>query len=110
MSDEAVTYSRDVLVAICERAVVPVKDWHDRDSAGAQEGVGKAWVLLRAGADFKVRTEGNCATDDRTIWVDFTFPGFQAFEWGHDAEFLSHELIYLPTPGRLAAAAGSDWY
>lgn len=106
------TYTRDELIDICERAVVPVGRWRDRDSAHSQEKVGMAWALLKAGADFKVRETGadehdRCVTDERTIWLDITYPGFAKFDWGGDDERL---LVYLPTPARLEERSGHDWY
>lgn len=105
-------YSRDDLIAICEDAIVPVAKWHDRDSARSQELVGKAWALLRADADFEVSYEpedehDRCVTDDRTIWLTITYPGFGSFDWGGEDEQL---LVYLPTPQRIAERSGRDWY
>ena len=104
----ASSYTRDELVAICERAVVPHEQWSDRDTASAQEGVGKAWAFLRAGCDFHVITEGDiCVTDDRTIWVEITHDNFGVIDWGGPQET---ETFYLPTSARLDATAGRDWY
>ena len=104
----ASSYTRDELVAICERAVVPHAMWGDRDTASAQEGVGKAWAFLRAGCNFHVITEGDrCVTDDRTIWVEITHDNFGVIDWGGPQET---ETFYLPTPARLDATAGRDWY
>lgn len=105
-------YSRDDLIAICEDAVVPVKRWHDRDSAKSQETVGMAWALLRAGADFAVSYEpedehDQCVTDEDTIWLTITYPGFGTFDWGGEHERL---LVYLPTPERMAESGERDWY
>lgn len=104
-------YTRDELIAICEQAVVPVDRWRNRDSASAQEGVGHAWALLKAGAEFQVITAGNLATTDRTIWIEVDWPGFMAFEYGtSDRSNWDDATFYLPTPKRLAEADGKDWY
>lgn len=104
----ASSYTRDELVAICERAVVPHAMWRNRDTASAQEGVGKAWAFLRAGCDFHVITEGDlCVTDERTIWVEITHDNFGVIDWGGPQET---ETFYLPTSARLDATAGRDWY
>ncbi len=101
-------YTRDELVAICERAVVPHAQWSDRDTARAQEGVGKAWAFLRAGCDLRVITEGDiCVTDEQTIWIEITHDDFGVIDWGGPQET---ETFYLPTPARLDAHAGRDWY
>lgn len=104
-------YTREELVSICERAIVPVDRWRNRDSAGAQEGVGRAWALLKAGAEFSVITTGTLATTDETIWIEVEWPGFMAFEYGRsDRSNLDDDTFYLPTPERLAEADGKDWY
>lgn len=52
--------NREELIALCERAVVPVEQWSDRDSADAQKQVGEALVLLRAGeAEAVKRDDGS---------------------------------------------------
>lgn len=108
-------YSREELIAVCERAVVPVEKWRNRDSASAQQGVGLAWVMLRAGAEFYINPprpgHSGCRTDERTIWVEFHWPGFRALEYGRsDHANWEDETIYLPTPARLDKADGDDWY
>lgn len=108
-------YTREELVAICERAVVPVEKWTNRDSSGAQHGVGVAWVMLKAGADFYINPARpgvrGCHTDDDTIWIDIYWPGFQAFEYGRsDHANWEDASVYLPTPARLDRADGDDWY
>lgn len=106
--DKAKTdYTREELLALCERAVVPEEHWSDRDSCHSQEGVGKAWAFLRAGVPYKVLTSGDCATNDRTVWVEFYPQDFISFEEG---ERVGRELIYLPTQARLDEAGGKDWY
>lgn len=100
-------WTREELVSICEEAVVPIKFWNNRDSADAQAGVGRVWALLKAGAEFTVIDQGTCATTDRTIWIELSWPGFQTFEVGSG---WAEDTFYLPTPHRLAEAAGTDWY
>ncbi|WP_436702452.1 hypothetical protein [Nocardioides sp. BYT-33-1] len=103
-----IDYTREDLIAICERAVVPHDRWGDRDTPGAQEGVGKAWAFLKAGCTFRVSTEGKyCVTDDRTIWIEIDHDDFGTRDWGGPGET---ETFYLPTPARLDATAGRDWY
>lgn len=108
-------YTREELVAICERAVVPVEKWRDRDSASAQQGVGLAYVMLKAGAEFTIAPArvgvSGCFTDDSTIWIDLEWPGFQAFEYERaNRHYWDDETVYLPTPERLDRADGGDWY
>jgi hypothetical protein len=111
--------TREDLIAICEAAVVPEKHWHDRDSQAAHVQVGQAWALLGADCHYKLRLrrddkEDRCVTDSDTIWLDIWSKGFTYFEWGEDSTNpkvgREHDTIYLPTPKRLLAANGKDWY
>jgi hypothetical protein len=102
-------YTREDLIAICERGFVPVDEWHDRDSAGAQRQLGEALALLRSGCDWWLASSP--VTDDRTIWIEAEFPGFNAFEYGRsDRSTWDCETFYLPTAARLDERSGSDWY
>ena len=97
------------LIKLCEAAVVPVEKWADRDSAHAQKQAGKALALLRAGCEWSLSE--NPRTDEKTIWIEITYPGFNAFEWGRaDRDYWEEELFYIPTTERLAACEGQDWY
>lgn len=109
----AAPYRREDLIAICERAIVPIEKWRNRDSPSAQEQLGKALVLLRCGARFTVRRaprhgEHGCYTDSRTIWVDIQWHGFSDFEFG--TRWSESDTFYLPTRARLDAVNGEDWY
>ena len=101
------TYSREDLIDICERAIVPHENWRNRDTPSAQEGIGKAWAFLKAGCVFRVLTEGSLASDDRTIWIEIDHDDFGTRDWGGPGET---EMFYLPTDARLAAVNGKDWY
>lgn len=106
-----IAYDRDELISICEAAIVPMGKWNNRDSAQSHEGIGRAWAMLRSGAYFLVRKSpeydgDRCVTDDRTIWVDITWHGFDYFEVGDETT----ETFYLPTRERLEARPGMDWY
>lgn len=103
------TYTREDLIAICERAVVPVNRWSNRDSARSQEKIGTAWALLKAGCDWHESVSP--ASDEDTIWIEIEYPGFSAFEEGRDErEYWEEELFYLPTEKRLDRWSGKDWY
>lgn len=100
--------TREALIDICERAIVPHDRWSDRDTPGAQEGVGKAWAFLKAGCEFRVMTKGKyCVTGERTIWIEIDHDDFGVIDWGGPGET---ETFYLPTHSRLEQANGSDWY
>ena len=97
--------TREELISLCERGVVPVSQWRNRDSAGAQIQLGGASVLLKAGAEF--RSAGDPADTDQTIWIRITYPGFAHFDWDGKEE---DDLFYIPTDERLRDRAGKDWY
>lgn len=103
-------WTRGELIAICERAIVPVDEWHDRDSPGAQRSVGEVWAFLKAGCAFKVlATSGeDCCTDENTIWIEIEHPSFSSIEWGRQKG--ERDTYYLPTPKRLEERKGRDWY
>lgn len=104
-------YSREELIAICERAIVPMSKWANRDSPGAQEGIGRTWQLLKAGVDFCIETSGICATDKNTIWLEFDgILSFNSFEYGRGEDYETGYRAYLPTPARLDSREGRDWY
>lgn len=99
--------SRDDLLSLCERAVVPVENWSNRDSSDAQRQLGECTALLKAGCKFKV-FHGNGHSSD-TLEVLVEYPGFNAFEYGADSANET-ETFYVPTPERLERNAGRDWY
>lgn len=100
------TYIREQLVDLCNKASVHYTKWRNRDSADAQRQVGELSALLKSNCPFEVVTEGSWKTDDQTIVVQVEFKGFIFFEEGE----LSKETFYLPTQKRLDEAAGGDWY
>lgn len=102
--------TRDELIHICDLGTrVYFKDWYNRDSPEAMIQLGKAWALLKSGCPFKILTKGSLKTDDQTIWLEITWPGFSAME---DAECeWEIDTFYLPTMDRLQKVReGKDWY
>lgn len=102
-------YTREELIAICEKSTIAEKDWRNRDSSDAQRQLGEAWALLKAGCDFYIRRSGDCASNESTIWIEIEFNGFNFFEYGSESSKES-ETYYLPTESRLESAKGKDWY
>lgn len=101
-------YSRDDLLAICERAFVPETRWFNRDSASAQRQLGECYALLKAGCNFVVqRGDDGCSTDDHTVWVEVACKGFAHMDYDGP---LDRETYYLPTAARLDDRDGRDWY
>lgn len=103
-------YTREELIALCERAPAQMSDWYNRDSASAHLQLGQAWALLRAGCPFQVITVGHMATTDTTIWVHIEWKGFQAFELGLEDGGMDDDEFYIPTAKRLDDVGGRDWY
>lgn len=102
-------YTREELIGLCEKASVQEHDWSNRDSAEAQMQIGKCLMLLKAGCEFVIWTEGDedadtCITDEDTIWVNIKFKGFAFFE----GDMEEKEHFYIPTKKRVGE--GGDWY
>lgn len=103
-------YTREDLIAICEKAIVPEAQWRNRDTPRSQERVGTAWALLKAGCDWRIAEDmydKRPAEREHTIWIQIEYPGFGTFDWEGPEE---DELFYLPTEKRLAERVGGDWY
>lgn len=104
-------YSREELVAICERAVVPHAKWSNRDTPGSHEKLGLAWVMLKAGCEFSVHPsseKSGCFTGRDVIWLTIYWRNFNDFEYGTGPS--ESDSFYLPTPERLAKVDGRDWH
>ena len=108
-------FTRQQLISICERAVVDVSKWRNRDSPSSQESIGKLWVLLKANCQFEVlyENDGLC-TNDNTIWLRVWSPKFRHFDWDgfdlNDRDTMEDETFYMPTTARLDHSNGNDWY
>ena len=111
-------YTREELIAICEKSFVPQKDWKDRDSFETQKQVGEIYAMLKAGCKFEIQVstrekDKGCVTDEETIWLKFWAHTFMWFETGDDSDEEGYEVgeyYYLPTLERLNEKAGKDWY
>jgi len=101
-----VTPTRQELITLCNRGVVPQTHWHNRDSAGAQIQLATARTLLLAGCEFRLDDTEPTISDKNTWWIEVTYKGFNYFEEGE----LSTKLFYVPTDVRLIQTAGKDWY
>lgn len=105
--------TRDELVDLCTRALVPQDKWSNRDSAGAQIKIGTARQLLLAGCKWELETDPK--PDANTIWIRIYYEGFNYHESCNpsiddEADYLDDDLFYIPTAHRLAQRVGSDWY
>lgn len=101
-SNNKQNYSREQIIALCERSSVSQDNWRNRDSASAQKQVGELLMLLKAGCDFTVDEN----TSHQTISVRVTYDGFNAFEGGEK----DTGYFYLPTDERLKNRQSKDWY
>jgi len=93
------------LISICQRGIVPVSQWLNRDTPDAQRQLAYAGALLQAGCGWRFARD--MRGDVRTVWIRITHPTFSTFEESDPGE---DELFYLPSEKRLAESAGSDWY
>lgn len=121
-------YTRDYLIDICERAVVPCSNWSNRDSYIAQINVQNIYRGLMLGLDYTVDESDydsltinfiNCNpiqpdADQYNLDIDNLDSYFELK--GTDSEMFycsSHFDAYggfLPTEKRLQEADGYDWY
>jgi hypothetical protein len=101
-------YTREDLIAICEKSSVQELNWNDRDSSSAQRQIGEALMLLKAGCEFRILHERDgLMTDEKTIWVEITSRGFSYHDFGGNTD---KDKFYFPTQARLDEAGGRDWY
>lgn len=104
--------TREELIDLCEKALVPQEKWRNRDSAEAQLQIGRCWALLRAGCEFRIcdREEDDpCLTNEYTVWVEITYKGFDYFDSLYD-ESMDEATFYIPTQKRIEERNGRDWY
>lgn len=105
-------YTREYLIDICEKAIVPVNKWGDRDTPRSMANVGITYVYLKAGCEFRILTKEigrrEPITDDSTICLEIKSPTFRSIEYGNREGEWDH--YYLPTNKRLQEAKGNDWY
>lgn len=96
--------TREHLIDLCQKGVVPHEKWCDRDTSSAQRQLGEALALLLAQCDFWVEPE----IKHNAHWVHVRFDGFNRFEYG-DEVAQDEKVFYIPTAEGLARAAGWDW-
>jgi len=126
--------TKEELISLCERAVVPCEEWQDRDSAIAQSNVYDIYERLVCDIPYTLRVE------ESTIWIDFEKPDEEGLKRLHsphmvlniesvedyrekvDPEYedemfepypISYEEQdsgYLPTEKRLSEGNSEDWY
>lgn len=102
-------YTREDLIKICDLALVKEEDWNDRDSYDSQIKVGQLRQLLLCGCEFKVMyDDGNCSTDDETIWLYTYAKDFGYFDYRDNEKLEEH--YYIPTLKRIEEVNGKDWY
>jgi hypothetical protein len=123
--DKSVPVTREELIQICEKAIVPQKLWSHRGSELAQKEIGRCWQLLKCGCEFEIRPTNK---PDRLIW-EKNFIELQF--WAHNEEWFDHGdnphsksehsgfildseakllLFLIPTTEFLDKAKGADWY
>ena len=129
---------RDILLQICEDAVVPCAEWNNRDSYLSQVQLSDIYGLLETGAEYEIQIEedsiliqfpnlpeGFGAKVTRELDYDtredyFNLEGVDSddemFE-GYGLEYNDYNYKvgdyvsgYLPTRERLTQVDGGDWY
>lgn len=124
-------FTREDLIKICETAVVPFRNWNNRDSYSAQVNVDSVYKGLKAGVKFTIEATQNViwiyfkkpTKKQKDILYDFCLPidSIEDYfaEFGYDSEMFtgygidwneSYLIGYLPTTKRLEEADGEDWY
>jgi len=110
-------YTRDELIDICERAIIPQKLWEQAQTEKVQKDIGRCWQLLKCRCDYQIigiLTEG-------LIGIHFFVHSQEWFEHGDNPEDTSEYTgfsfdsdkndlgFHLPTPDRLEKFIGKDW-
>lgn len=113
--------TREELIALCEKAIVPQDKWSNRDSESAQQNIGRCCQLLKCGCKFQILTKENhpnYCSDEETWKLHFWVHNFNWFEnytsdendgyrSGSDGKLLT---FFIPTNKALKKANGDDWY
>jgi hypothetical protein len=107
-------YSREKLIEICEKSIVPWEKWSSCLTPPAQKKVGLCWNLLKAGCEFEILVKpkevGDLAvTNERNIWLRIRWPSVVDVGM-KKGDCSNEELFYLPTEKRLIENEGGDWY
>lgn len=129
--------SREQLISLCERAVVPYYKWSNRDSYSAQVSIEDSYKLLQAGAEYDAKLDGA----EKVFWVRFknlteellkkadsyclgidnidsykeAVPNDEMFDsesyvWRALIDKNKEITCYIPTKKSLEEADGEDWY
>ena len=98
--------TRKRLITLCERGIVQVDKWMDRDTPATQEQLGICWAYLNAGCDFRITSEEEC------IYLTIFHPTFRTIESQHpeEPEELEFSDFYIPTEQKIKQCKGQDWY
>jgi hypothetical protein len=123
--------TREELISICFKSIVPWTEWNNRDSYVAQLNVNQCYSLLCINADFNVNINNdtieivfinlnpeiirescffNLEYDDYSLYKE-AFPEEELFEYYNSVDIDDKQkYCYLPTLNRLEERNGSDWY
>jgi hypothetical protein len=101
------TEQRQELIRLCERSIVDITKWGNRDTSHAQERVGILWSLLKANCLFEIEIEREF------IYVTAWSLSFRHFD-GDDVDWdnketLTSQEFRLATNEHLDWLAGRDW-
>jgi hypothetical protein len=122
-------YSREDLISIVQRSVVPCNKWRDRDSACAQSNLNEIYMRLTAGVKYTYKIENDSIVfsfdpmteEERNKALFLDIDSYEDYlNQREDSEeemfapvyFYPDEKYfgYMPTPERLEEVDGEDWY
>jgi hypothetical protein len=98
-------YTREKIIELCDKGIVPLDKWSNRDTPSAQSGIGLIRTYLIAGCDFKL---DNAEDEFDPSWIGA--PSIELlFEFSAE-EFGDCECGYFPSEKCLEVVNGNDWY
>jgi hypothetical protein len=103
-----VDYTREEIIALCDKAIFDVAEWSNRDHPQAMIQVGKCWALLKAGCQFKVITEDplniGIVTNEKIVYLEVWYPVFGDFENDTTEDPKHSDNFYIPVN------ANNEWW
>ena len=102
------------LIDILDQAVVPYKNWYNRDTPSAQEWCAKMRMYLLAGCDFKLMSDywievpkENIEEYLKDTKIDTMYLSIFHYEFEDDGTW---HTSYIPSLNRLKISKWKDWY
>ncbi len=98
--------TREELISLCEKGIIPVEKWRNRDTPEAQAQLGICWAYLKAGCEF------NVDIGIYFIILNIFHPTFSTIERQEPlgGPELEETSFYVPTQRQLDRKNGGDWH